>query len=118
MANSKFRMDGPGVFRATARPFPGFLERLLASAGTSLADIDTVIPHQASATALQHLKRAIPDGHARTIDIFADHGNQISVGLPHAMYHARATGRLAPGSRSLLVGTSAGVSLGGAVIAW
>ena len=118
MANSKFRMDGPGVFRATARPFPGFLERLLASAGTSLADIDTVIPHQASATALEHLKRAIPDGHARTIDIFADHGNQISVGLPHAMYHARATGRLAPGSRSLLVGTSAGVSLGGAVIAW
>ncbi len=118
LARSRFRMDGPGVFRATARPFPGFLDRLLRDAGTGLDALDTVIPHQASAAALEHLKRAVPEGHARTIDIFADHGNQIAVGLPHALHHARATGRLAAGTRSLLIGTSAGVSLGGAVIAW
>ncbi len=118
MARSRFRMDGPGVFRATARRFSGFLDRLLVTADVTLDDIDTVIPHQASAAALEHLKRAIPDGHAKTIDIFADYGNQIAVGLPHALYHARAAKRLLPGYQSLLVGTSAGVSLGGAVITW
>jgi 3-oxoacyl-[acyl-carrier-protein] synthase III len=118
LAHSKFRMDGPGVFRATARPFPGFLDRLLTAADTALIDIETVVPHQASAAALEHLKRAIPDGHEKTIDIFADHGNQIAVGMPHALFRARAEDRLRPGSRSLLVGTSAGISLGGAVIEW
>ncbi len=118
LAKSKFRMDGPGVFRATARPFPGFLDRLLGAAEVDISAIDTIIPHQASAVALEHLKRAVPNGHAKTIDIFADHGNQIAVGMPHALYTARTSGRLTPGSRSLLVGTSAGVSLGGAVIAW
>jgi 3-oxoacyl-[acyl-carrier-protein] synthase III len=118
MANSRFRMDGPGVFRATARPFPGFLKRLLHDADTALDTIATLVPHQASAAALEHLKRAIPDGHARTIDIFADYGNQIAASLPHALYTAREEGRLVPGSRSLLIGTSAGVSLGGAVVEW
>lgn len=118
LARSRFRMDGPGVFRATARRFPSFLARLLDDARLGIDDIDTIVPHQASATALEHLKRAIPDGHTRTVDIFADHGNQIAAGLPHALYHARAQGRLTAGSRSLLVGTSAGVSLGGAVIRW
>lgn len=118
LAHSKFRMDGPGVFRATAKPFPAFLKRLLADAAISADDIDTIIPHQASATALEHLKRAMPDGHAKTIDIFAKHGNQIAAGMPHALYQARKDGRLLTGTRSLLIGTSAGVSLGGAVIAW
>jgi 3-oxoacyl-[acyl-carrier-protein] synthase-3 len=118
LAKSKFQMDGHGVFRATARPFPAFLGRLLAAAETDASELGSVIPHQASATALEHLKRAIPDGHAKTIDIFADYGNQIAVSLPHALHAARAAGRLKAGSRSLLIGTSAGVSLGGAVIEW
>ncbi|MES2288128.1 MAG: 3-oxoacyl-[acyl-carrier-protein] synthase III C-terminal domain-containing protein [Pseudomonadota bacterium] len=118
LAHSRFQMDGSGVFRATAKRFPAFIDQLLSEAGTGLDQLDTVIPHQASAAALEHLKRAVPNGHARTIDIFADHGNQIAVGMPHALYHARAAGRLTPGSHSLLIGTSAGVSLGGAVVRW
>ncbi len=118
LAGSRFRMDGPGVFRATARRFPDFLGRLLVDAATAPEALATVIPHQASAAALEHLKRAIPDGHARTVDIFRDHGNQIATSMPHALHVARGEGRLAPGSRSLLIGSSAGVSLGGAVIRW
>lgn len=93
MAASRFVMDGPGVFRATARRFPAFIEALVGN-----TFIDTIIPHQASAAALEHLKRAVPDGHSKTVDIFRDYGNQIAT--------------------SMLIGTSAGVSLGGAVIRW
>lgn len=115
---ARFRMDGAGVFRATARRFPGFIRRLLAAADTPIEALSTVVPHQASQPALEHLKRFIPDGHARTIDLFADHGNQIATSLPHALHAARATGRLRSGERALMIGSSAGISLGGAVLQW
>lgn len=118
MAASRFQMDGPGLFKATARRFTPFLEQLLADADTSAETIDTIVPHQASAAAIEHLRRAMPANRAHTIDIFRDHGNQIAAGMPHALHVARQSGHTAPGSHSLLIGTSAGVSLGGAVIRW
>ncbi len=116
LAHSRFRMDGPGLFKATARRFPAFLEELLNTAGIETPD--SIIPHQASAAALEHLKRAVPDSHAKTVDIFRDFGNQIATSMPHALHVARMTGRTSAGVHSLLIGTSAGVSLGGAVIRW
>jgi 3-oxoacyl-[acyl-carrier-protein] synthase III len=118
LARSKFQMDGPGVFRATAKRFPAFLDALLEQADINGSDISTIIPHQASATALEHLKRAVPDGHTKTVDIFAHIGNQIATSLPHAWHVARQQQRIKAGEHGLLIGTSAGVSLGGAVIRW
>lgn len=117
-AGSWFRMDGPALFRATARAFPGFLSRLLDAAGTTPAEIDTVIPHQASAPALEHLRRALNVPADRVIDVFAELGNRIAASMPHALHLCRREQRLVPGSRSLLIGSSAGISLGGAVIRW
>jgi 3-oxoacyl-[acyl-carrier-protein] synthase-3 len=118
LAHSKFKMDGRGVFRATAQRFPRFVDDLLAKAGVAQGDVDTVIPHQASAAALEHLKRSFADGHAKTVDIFRSIGNQIATSLPHALHVARQTGRAQPGTLGMLIGSSAGVSLGGAVIRW
>jgi 3-oxoacyl-[acyl-carrier-protein] synthase III len=116
LARSHFRMDGPGVFKATARRFPAFLERLLAACELTLDDIDLVVPHQASAAALEHLRRALGGAGERVVDIFADHGNQIAASMPSALCAAISGGRLRRGDKALLVGTAAGVSLGGAVI--
>ncbi len=116
MARSKFQMDGPGVFMATARRFPRFSARLMKAAGVSVDDIDLIIPHQASAAAIEHLRRALPTEGDRVVDIFADHGNQIAASLPSALHTAIASGRLRRGDRAFLVGTAAGISLGGAVI--
>lgn len=117
-AAAKFRMDGPGLFRATARRFPGFLRDLLARAGVTAADLRCVVPHQASRAALDHLKRALPNGDAVTVDLFAPVGNLIATSIPFALATARARGRLRAGEPGLIIGTSAGVSLGGAVIRW
>lgn len=115
---AKFRMDGREVFRATSRRFPPFLTDLMAAAGLPLSAIDLVIPHQASAAALEHLKRAIPNGHEKTVDIFATVGNQIATSLPFALHMARSEGRLRAGEHAMLIGSSAGISLGGAVVQW
>ena len=118
LAQARFRMDGPAVFRATARYFPGFLEALLKRSGVPAEAIDLIVPHQASAAALEHLKRSLPGGHDRTVDIYATIGNQIATSLPFALHVARRDGRLKSDETALLVGSAAGISLGGAVIRW
>jgi 3-oxoacyl-[acyl-carrier-protein] synthase-3 len=109
-------MDGPGVFKATARRFPRFMAGLLDACGVKEGDIDLIAPHQASAAALAHLKRALPALEGKVVDIFADHGNQIAASMPSALHHAIASGRLKRGDQVLLLGTAAGVSLAGGVL--
>lgn len=113
---ARFRMDGPAVFKATARRFPGFLTRLMHASGVGIDDIDLIVPHQASAAAIEHLRRALPSRPERVVDIFADHGNQIAASMPSALHAALTSWRLKRGDLVLLVGTAAGVSLGGAVL--
>ncbi|KQT34996.1 hypothetical protein ASG29_02345 [Sphingomonas sp. Leaf412] len=115
---SRFRMAGPALYRATARLFPGFLSRLLAAAGVSAQQIDVVVPHQASRAAIDHLARVMGGDPARVVDIFAANGNQVASSLPHALHVARGQGRLVPGATVLLIGSAAGISLGGMVLRW
>jgi 3-oxoacyl-[acyl-carrier-protein] synthase-3 len=114
---SRFDMDGLGVFKATAKRFPAFLEAFFARAETTPGALDLIIPHQASAPALEHLRRSLPDAHDKTIDIFAAHGNQIATSLAHALHTAHHAGRLKQSRNTLLIGSSAGISLGATLIA-
>lgn len=116
--HAKFRMNGPGVFQATARRFPGFLKDLLAEAGIAPSDLSCILPHQASRPALEHLKRSVPGSPDRTVDLFEDVGNLIATSLPFTLAVARSQGRLARGELGLIVGSAAGISLGGAIIRW
>jgi 3-oxoacyl-[acyl-carrier-protein] synthase III len=116
LAASRFRMAGPALYRATARLFPGFLERLLGAAG--VASVDLVIPHQASRPAIDHLRHVLGVDPARMVDLFDAYGNQVASSLPHALHVAATSGRLRPGMAVLLIGSAAGVSLGGMVVRW
>jgi 3-oxoacyl-[acyl-carrier-protein] synthase-3 len=111
-----FDMDGPLAYRISARYMPGFLDRLLAAAGVSLDDIDLVIPHQASAHALHLMRRRLRVPSEKLVDLLAERGNQVSASIPSMLDHALASGRAKPGDLVLLIGTAAGITLGGAVI--
>lgn len=111
-----FQMDGQAAFRVAARRLPRFLARLMSAAGVRRDDIGVVIPHQASAQALDHARALMGFGKTQVVDIFASHGNQIATSIPTALHHAASTGRLVPGTLALLIGTSAGISIGGALI--
>ena len=112
----RFVMDGGQAFRTASRYLPAFLARLLARAGVERGAVDCVLPHQASAQALRHAARALGLGRDRVVDIFARTGNQIAASIPTALDHAVRSGRLRRGQTALLLGTSAGISLGGAVV--
>jgi 3-oxoacyl-[acyl-carrier-protein] synthase-3 len=110
---SFFEMDGRALFRHTLKFFEPFLDRLLGDAGWRRDDVELIIPHQASPAALLHLVERCGFGVERVVNIMRDHGNQIAASLPTALDHARRSGRLRPGTKSLMLGTSAGLSLGG-----
>ncbi|MBL4813574.1 MAG: ketoacyl-ACP synthase III [Rhodobacteraceae bacterium] len=112
MEHAVFSMDGKALFRLTRRYFAAFLDDVLLAAGWARGDVDLVVPHQASPLALQHL--IIQSGLApeRIVNIAASHGNQIAASIPIALDMARKQGRIGPGARVLMIGTSAGVSFG------
>lgn len=109
---ARFHMDAFGIFKAAGRYLPKLIGETLGDAGLTLNDIDTVVCHQASQPGLEYVRHMLKTRPERVVDIFADRGNQIAASLPTALCAAHAEGRLTRGSHALLLGTSAGISMG------
>jgi len=108
-----FHMDGKRVFKQASSLIEGFFDRLLGASALSLADLATVIPHQASHLSLEHMRRRLKVSSDALIDIYRHRGNQVSASIPCALHEAFTTGRFNPGRPALLVGTAAGLTLCG-----
>jgi len=115
-ANALFDMQGAALYRLTSEAAPGFIARLLERAGWRQGEVDLVVPHQASPHALAHIVKRCGFAKERVIDHVAELGNQVAASLPIALFKARQHNRLERGMKVLLIGTSAGVSLGGATM--
>lgn len=116
LAHSKFTMEGKTLFRLASKHFGDFVEDLLADAGWDRRDVDLVVPHQASPAALDHMIHQTGFDRARVVRIAERFGNQIAASIPFGFDLARKKGRVPKGSRVLFLGTSAGVSFGGAAL--
>jgi len=112
-----FHMNGPQLLKMTRRYAPDFLERLRPGLSEGLGNIKLVIPHQASLLALRMLRHFgwLDDEVMITLDRF---GNCVSASIPVTLYEAIKQGRLHRGDEVLLVGTGAGLSLGGVILTY
>lgn len=113
-----FEMNGRPLFALVARELPGFVARLLASAGVARDEIACLVPHQASRLALDHVAKRLGFDDGRMVDVFAEFGNQVGASLPTALHFARRRHGLERGDKVLLLGSGAGVSLGGVVLVY
>jgi 3-oxoacyl-[acyl-carrier-protein] synthase-3 len=111
-----FHMDGKAVFKLASEALPGFTDKLLTDAGVRMKDLAAVVPHQASQLALTHLSRRLDISPGQLVDIFADYGNQVGASLPTALHLGLAHGRFRRGDTILLLGTGAGLTMGGMVL--
>lgn len=111
-----FEMQGRPLYALVARELPGFVEALLTEAGVTIAEIQHFIPHQASRQALDHVARMLGFDDGRMVDIFGDHGNQVAASLPTALHHSIHGKGMRRGEKALLLGSGAGVTLGGIVL--
>jgi 3-oxoacyl-[acyl-carrier-protein] synthase III len=113
---AQFHMDGPVIFRLAGERLTDFVDGLLAQAGVTLADLHLVVPHQASGHALAFMRRRLRLRAEQVVDIFAERGNQVAASLPTTLHEAITSGRLRRGDTALLIGTGAGVQMGGLVL--
>lgn len=113
-----FEMNPGPLYALIARELPGFVGCLLRAAGVSLDEIDLMVPHQASHLALKHVNRMLGIDPAKVVDIFAEHGNQVAASLPTALHHGLTNRGIRRGSKLLLLGSGAGVTLGGMVLTY
>jgi len=105
-----FHMEGMALTRLATRHLPRLVAETLADAGITPADVDVVIPHQASSLGMRYARERLGFPADAVVDILHDHGNQVSASLPTALDHAVRTGRLGAGRTALLLGTGAGVA--------
>ncbi len=111
-----FHMDGPAVFRLASEKIEPFVTKLIGSDDSRWDDIDWVIPHQASLPAIRHLRRRLGIPQEKIIETVQHHGNVIAASMPLALHEMITSGRLQRGQKVLFLGTSAGFSLGGALL--
>jgi 3-oxoacyl-[acyl-carrier-protein] synthase-3 len=112
-----FHMDGPAVLRMARGIAHEFLEELYPGLSKSMMDIDIVVPHQASKVGLMMLERfGWPQNKImRTIETL---GNCVAASIPATLYQAVRDGNIQRGNKVLLVGTGAGLSIGGMVLTY
>jgi len=108
-ADYLFDMDGRRALRGMLRVLPGFFDRFFEGAGLTWADLDRVVPHQASgALGLAMRKVGCPPG--LWIDRVDELGNMVSASVPYVLAEELEAGRLGPGDTVLLCGTAAGLT--------
>ncbi len=111
-----FRMDGQAIFRLASQILPGFVAGMLQAANCSMEDIDLVVPHQGSAMAMRLLRKRLGIAKEQLMYITPTHGNTIAASVPMGIHEAIVQGRMKRGDRIMLLGTSAGLSVGGIIL--
>ena len=109
-------MQGRAIYRLASQILPDFIQRLLQPAGLTLNEIDMVIPHQASLMAMGLIRKGLNIPEHKCMAIASTHGNTIAASIPMTLHEAIQQEKIHRGDRILLLGTSAGFSVGGMVL--
>ncbi len=113
-----FQMEGRHLLKFTFEHLPQFLERLYQPLDFTLQDTDLIVPHQASLAGINYFKRIYHIRPDQIHETLATNGNCISASIPIALYDAIELGKIQRGQRLSLMGTAAGLSLGGIVMVY
>jgi 3-oxoacyl-[acyl-carrier-protein] synthase III len=116
MGATHFEMNGRQTYKMAAELLPGFLDVLWERSASSVNEIDVWVPHQASGRAIAHLQATLELPAERFVQTLATHGNQVSASLPVALHRGIIEKRIQPDHTIALIGTGAGLSIGGAVL--
>ena len=107
---SPLYMDGPGLLSYTAGSIPPLFDKVLSQADITKHDLDYVLIHQATKKMIDQLRECIDMDEAKWPMALANYGNTVSSTLPILIRDLRRDSRLAPGTRSMLLGFGVGYS--------
>jgi len=111
-----FAMQGKLVMRLGMQRIVPFVEKLFSNIDITMDEVDCIIPHQASKMALNFAQKTFDWKDLQLFSNLANYGNCISASIPLALLEAIDEGKLKRGDSCLLLGTAAGLSVGGVVL--
>ncbi len=111
-ASYRFHMEGPRLFKTALQRLPPLVERLLIDSQQPREHV-LFVPHQASPSAVEAVRRRLKIVPERFINRAATTGNIASASIPILLDQLRRERTLPRGEPVLLLGTSAGYSQAG-----
>lgn len=112
---SKIYMDGPGIIKLTLEIIPRLVKEVLSKANLTDADIEFYLMHQATVKLLSEIRQQLSIEEERFPLALRDCGNTVSSTLPILIDELRSSGRVRPGTRTLMAGFGVGFSWAGCV---
>ena len=112
------RMEGREVFKHAVVMITDVIEDAFAATGTTAADIDWFVPHQANKRIIDgsaHKLGISPEKVVMTVD---RHGNTSAASIPLALADAVADRRIKRGNLILLEAMGGGFTWGSALLRW
>jgi 3-oxoacyl-[acyl-carrier-protein] synthase III len=110
-----FHMDGLQIYKLASKCLPKMIENVSKESGLNISDLDLVIPHQASLLAMKLTQKNLNIKDGKFMYIIEDHGNIVAASIPMALHEAIKRNIIKRGSKVMLLGTSAGLSVGGLI---
>ncbi len=111
-----FHMRGIAVFRQATLLAEPFMDSFFNNLPWERRQVDAVVPHQASRHAIDQLTSRLGFRDEQVIKNLALRGNCVAASIPLTLTEAVYSGRIQRGDRVLLVGTGAGLTLGGVAL--
>ena len=104
-----FDMNGKTILSLCIKVIPKMMKEFLENNNMKIADIDMVVPHQASvAMPIIMEKMGIPEN--KYINEVKEFGNMVSASVPMTLSHALEKQKIKNGDIILLMGTAAGLT--------
>ena len=110
------QMDGTKVFKFAVETVPRCMDEVLEKAGKTVEDVDFFVFHQANARIIDLAVRKYhipPEKYYKNI---GEYGNTSAASIPLVLSELQEQGRVASGSRVLVVGFGGGLTWGGMLI--
>jgi 3-oxoacyl-[acyl-carrier-protein] synthase-3 len=111
-----FAMNGKNLLRLAKNKIPEFMDWFFQDLPVNITDIDAIIPHQASKFGISMFKSLYRFKEGQVKENIATNGNCIAASIPLTLYDSIESGTIKRGDTCLLCGTSAGFSIGGALL--
>ena len=111
-----FTMSGPNIYKMARKKVYNMISKSLSKNNLNVKDIDLVIPHQASGTAIKAYSKFGGFDNSKVINIISNYGNCVSVSIPLALCIAIKENKLKRGDLGLMIGTGAGLSVASCII--
>jgi len=111
-----FTMAGPQVYKMARKKVYNMINESLSKNNLNVRDIDLVIPHQASGTAIKAYSKFGGFDKDKVMNIIEEYGNCVSASIPLALCIAIKENKLQRGNLAMMIGTGAGLSVASAII--